>query len=120
MDPEQIQELWPGAFYKNAYNREGSVEQCFFVMEGDRYPMDFGGPRGFYQIDTYQDAPYFGLWCNPHTLQLVQYAEGDISLMDFHTPADYREHLAKIEQQMQGRVDDKDGKYWEKLLTKKA
>ena len=47
----------------------------------DRYAFDFNIcsiDKGFAQIDTEQDAHYFGNWGNPFTLKLFSYTEGDI------------------------------------------
>lgn len=46
----------------------------------DRYLYDFGAcsyANGFAQIDTAQDASYFGTWANPTTLVVFTYCEGD-------------------------------------------
>lgn len=47
----------------------------------DRYYFDFKQCKysdGWAQLDTDQDAWYFGNWVNLRTLQFVSYAEGDI------------------------------------------
>ena len=36
--------------------------------------------NGYAQIDTKQDAPYFGTWVNPSTRRIVSLAEGDITI----------------------------------------
>jgi len=49
---------------------------------GDRYRYDFRLCRvndGWAQVDTGQDASYFGTWANPEKLQIVCYCEGDVS-----------------------------------------
>jgi len=49
----------------------------------DRYAFDFGPctyANGLAQIDTKQDASYFGTWCNPDSLKIVNYCEGDITV----------------------------------------
>jgi len=46
----------------------------------DRYRYDFGlcsSKNGFAQIDTWQDASYFGTWANPEKLIIFAYVEGD-------------------------------------------
>ena len=46
-----------------------------------RYEFDFGScssENGFAQVDTTQDASYFGTWANPFNLIVFQYCEGDI------------------------------------------
>ena len=57
-----------------------------FFNDGDRYILDFGAcssKNGFAQIDTDQDASYFGMWCNPVSLRLVSFCEGDFTIIDF-------------------------------------
>ena len=47
----------------------------------DRYVFDFQKcpvSKGWAQVDTYQDASYFGVWANPFTFETMTYAEGDI------------------------------------------
>ena len=46
----------------------------------DRYMYDFRicvPSKGWAQMDTGQDASYFGNWINPITLELFSYCEGD-------------------------------------------
>ena len=46
-----------------------------------RYEFDAGEcskGNGYAQVDTTQDAPYFGIWANPYTFTTVCYCEGDI------------------------------------------
>lgn len=67
-----------------------------FVMNGDRYVYDFGmctTGKGYAQLDTYQDAFYYGIWANPAKLQIVTYAEGDFTIKD---AADSGEFVAEI------------------------
>ena len=47
----------------------------------ERYFFDIRACKvsdGWAQVDTIQDASYFGNWANPFTLEMVSYAEGDI------------------------------------------
>ena len=71
----------------------------------DRYRFDCGLPRHFAQIDTCQDASYYGNWASAEALSLISYCEGDVTttvcttkdefsaevnkLMDFSNPMDY-------------------------------
>ena len=46
----------------------------------DRYIFDFKlctTGKGWAQVDTEQDASYFGTWANPFELKVVSYTEGD-------------------------------------------
>ena len=56
-----------------------------FVADGERYFFDFKvctPDKGWAQIDTDQDAWYFGTWANPFELKIVNYCEGDITLKE--------------------------------------
>lgn len=47
----------------------------------NRYVYDFGpcsAKNGFAQVDTQQDAWYFGIWANPEKMVVITYAEGDV------------------------------------------
>ncbi len=49
----------------------------------DRYQYDFNScstSKGFAQVDTSQDASYFGTWANPEELIIVCYCEGDVTI----------------------------------------
>lgn len=51
--------------------------------EGDRYEYDWGecsAANGFAQIDTAQDASYYGTWANPFKRAIFSYCEGDLTL----------------------------------------
>jgi len=56
------------------------MEKTHEFYPTDRYTYDFGlcSPKnGFSQIDTAQDAPYFGTWANPEKFVIFSYCEGD-------------------------------------------
>jgi hypothetical protein len=58
----------------------------------DRYKFDFRECRarnGWAQLDTKQDASYFGNWINPVTLELVSYCEGDTTHTKCEDEADF-------------------------------
>jgi hypothetical protein len=64
-----------------------------FVMMADRYRYDLGKcsiDKGWAQIDTSQDASYFGQWINPIERKIFAYIEGDTVL----TQVDSDEELA--------------------------
>ena len=49
----------------------------------DRYAFDFKTctpKKGYAQVDTTQDAHYYGHWANPFKLEFIGYVEGDISV----------------------------------------
>jgi len=71
----------------------------FFIETGDRYRYDFGlcsCKHGYAQVDTKQDAWYFGTWTNPTTLKTVCYAEGDVTIETAVTETEYVEHIRKL------------------------
>lgn len=48
----------------------------------DRYQYDFvtcNYKKGWAQLDTRQDASYYGNWINPTTRELLSYCEGDLT-----------------------------------------
>lgn len=63
-----------------------------FDGDTDRYAFDFKlcqSKDGWAQVDTKQDASYYGNWANPLKLQLVSYAEGDITVTKCDTDAEF-------------------------------
>jgi hypothetical protein len=67
-----------------------------FAEDGSRYEIDWGPchpDRGFCQIDTDQDASYFGIWTNPERMIIASFIEGDIEVETATDPADYRTAL---------------------------
>ena len=68
-------------------------------LPADRYVYDFGIcsiKNGFAQIDTSQDASYFGTWANPEKLIIVNYCEGDITIQETDDPKEFTLHLFKL------------------------
>ncbi len=63
-----------------------------FIENGDRYQFDFKlctARKGFAQMDTRQDAWYYGNWSSPRKRQLVSYAEGDVEIRTYDTDVDF-------------------------------
>ena len=48
------------------------------------------------QVDTTQDASYYGVWTNPETLQIVTYCEGDITVQTADSEAEYVEAVRNL------------------------
>jgi len=70
-----------------------------FIFNGSRYKFDFGMcscKKGWAQIDTAQDAHYFGMWCNPATLKVFSYVEGDTYLTECKNVKEFKDELLKI------------------------
>lgn len=57
-----------------------------------RYKFDCGRcsyANGYAQIDTGQDASYFGTWCSPSERTIVCYCEGDVTVQRADTDEDF-------------------------------
>ena len=109
-----VKTLWPGSFLRNDTTGDKYRVESYFCgdSESSRYPMDEVYFRlGFYQYDTDQDAIYYGCWVCPESLQIVEYAEGDIQVVTCNSAELYKEYLGK----MNGKLDDHDGQHWQKL-----
>lgn len=81
------------------------VEDC------DRYAFDFQhcqGSRGWAQLDTHEDASWFGNWAHPDHLQIVSFAEGDICVA---TCEDSDEFRAEIERMASFFIDTQGGTF---------
>ncbi len=62
----------------------------------DRYAFDTGPcsyANGFAQIDTRQDASYYGTWCSPVARTIVSFCEGDVTTTVCETDAEFVEQL---------------------------
>jgi len=57
-----------------------TIERSFFNFR-ERYYYDEKLPAGWEQHDTWQDAPYFGVWVNKELRQILTFAEGDETLV---------------------------------------
>jgi hypothetical protein len=67
----------------------------------DRYLYDFKLctiARGWAQIDTSQDASYYGQWINPATREILCYCEGDLILTRCDDDAELAREIAKMKQ----------------------
>lgn len=78
-------------------------------LMGERYKYDFRTctpAKGWAQLDTRQDAPYYGTWVNPFSLEIFNYCEGDL----FHTQG---EGVADFIQALTETIDwNKNAGYW--------
>ena len=66
----------------------------------DRYLYDFGlcsCANGWAQVDTAQDASYFGTWANPTRLLIFNYCEGDTTLKEAESPEEFAAELREID-----------------------
>ena len=66
----------------------------------NRYLYDFGLCRyenGWAQVDTAQDASYFGTRANPIRLLIFSYCEGDTTLKEAASPEEFAAELREID-----------------------
>jgi len=71
-----------------------SVNHITEFCPADRYVYDFGAcsySKGWAQVDTTQDASYYGTWTNPERREIFTYCEGDTTLTRCDTDAEYAE-----------------------------
>ena len=69
-----------------------------FHMDADRYQLDFGPcstKNGFAQLDTKQDAWYYGVWANCEKRIVVSYAEGDLTTTTCENDQEFVEVITK-------------------------
>jgi hypothetical protein len=59
---------------------------------GDRYEIEglLTEAGGWFQVDTWRDASYFGVWTNPFELKIYTHSEGDRTLEEYDTDAEYK------------------------------
>ena len=85
---------------KDELNVNGNkIERSF--RPTDRYYFDFrkcSKKNGYAQVDTSQDAHYFGTWANPVTLKVITYLEGDVNEVTCDTPEAFANELRSIKQ----------------------
>ncbi|MCL5779200.1 hypothetical protein M1105_19745 [Limibaculum sp. FT325] len=67
---------------------------------GDRYRYDFdlcAPSKGWAQVDTAQDAAWFGTWASPAERMIVNYAEGDVTRQICETDAEFAAVLRELD-----------------------
>ncbi len=71
-----------------------------FVQDGDRYGCDrtlcWAKGSTWAQIDTDQDAWYYGNWADPVTRSIVSYAEGDLVVLRCDTAEEFCSELNRM------------------------
>jgi len=80
-----------------------------FISNGERYAFDFNlcsASKGWAQVDTKQDAWYYGTWANPFQLKTVNYCEGDLTVKTAETEAEFIEEIREMK-----RWNEESG-YW--------
>ena len=69
------------------------------VGDCDRYAFDFQFCqfcKGWAQLDTQEDASYFGNWAHPDHLQIISFAEGDVSIATCEDSDEFRAEVERI------------------------
>ena len=64
----------------------------------DRYRYDSSLPADFAQIDTSQDASYYGTWASAKRRVIFCYCEGDCTTTQCETDEEFRSEILKIKQ----------------------
>ena len=64
----------------------------------DRYYYDNKLPAHFAQIDTNQDASYYGTWASAKIRVIFCYCEGDCTTTKCDTAAEFESEIRKIKQ----------------------
>jgi len=69
-----------------------------FVIDGDRYAYDMllKNKHGWAQLDTDEDAYYFGNWVNPPGKKTVSYTEGDVVITRCESDEEFVTHLRDV------------------------
>ncbi len=66
---------------------------------GDRYVYDWQLlGNGYAQVDTTNDAWYFGIWCNPWALAVITYCEGDVTTVVCDNSAEFEQEIRRIKE----------------------
>ena len=64
-----------------------------FTPDGCRYQYDSGLPADFAQLDTNQDASYYGNWASAKRLILFSYCEGDCTTTECETIEEFKQEI---------------------------
>ena len=67
------------------------------ILPGDRYLFDFNLDLGIWeQLDTENDAGYFGVWINKTELRILSFVEGDLYLTLCPDPVSYDAEVSEL------------------------
>lgn len=73
--------------------------QRSFNGGAERYYYDLGpcsARNGFAQIDSRQDAPWYGTWCSPSERKVVSFVEGDVAETVCDTDEEFVQYLREM------------------------
>ena len=65
----------------------------------DRYSFDCGPcsyANGFAQVDSRQDASYYGTWCSPAKRTIVNFCEGDVTTTVCESDEDFVRQIREL------------------------
>ena len=68
-------------------------------MIDSRYALDFGKcstENNYAQVDTDQDASYYGTWINPFIHQIISYVEEEIIIKTFKTNEEFFNEIEEM------------------------
>ena len=74
------------------------AERRGFISGGERYLFDFdlcSHEYGWEQLDTKQDAWYFGVWYHTRRRVIVSFAEGDLIVIGHKTIDSFDRHVER-------------------------
>ena len=77
------------------------IEKEFCGPYRERYHFDtneFTTENGFAQVNTPEDAPYYGMWTNPFMMTIATFIEGDMSYCFAESAEEYCLILRGIEE----------------------
>ena len=67
--------------------------ETFFEDDISRYNFD---AKGYAQLDTTEDAWYYGHWVDFKNLKIISYAEGDVSIETCENKEEFKKLLKKV------------------------
>jgi len=70
------------------------IDRSFTMSDRYAYDEQCSSHKGWAQIVTRQDAPYFGNWINPTARQFVSYAEGDLTRVTCANDDEFIQYVA--------------------------
>jgi len=85
--------------------KENNMKTVREFIAADRYLFDTEEctpAAGWAQVDTEQDAWYFGIWANPETLEIVTYCEGDVTRDHADSAGEFAQALRDMESRVRG------------------
>lgn len=70
-----------------------TVTTAHEFASASRYTYDTGLPADFAQLDTSEDASYYGNWASAKRLTLFSYCEGDCTTTICETVEEFRQQI---------------------------